>query len=213
MFNDWLPWISQLGNWAYALLFAFAFGESIAVIGFFVPGATFVVLFGFVVSQGVYDIYDAMFIGAIGAILGDVLSFILGRRGIDPAKRFPRLFAQSTVDRAEAFMHQYGVAGVFFGRFIGPLRPFVPFIAGALKMKWRSFMIMNIASGMLWSVSYLAVGFFFGQFWSSIHRGLRWVGIGLFIIIVTYVILRVMATKRGKTVVEKAVGDVEKELP
>lgn len=209
MFNHWLPWISQLGNWAYALLFAFAFGESIAVVGILVPGATFVVLFGFVISQGIYDIGDAILIGAIGAILGDVFSFVLGRRGIDPAKRFPRLFAQSTVDRAEKFMHEYGVAGVFLGRFIGPLRPFVPFIAGALKMKWRSFMAMNITSGILWSVSYLAIGFFFGQFWSSIHRGLRWVGIGLFIIIVMYIVLRAMATERGKTVVEDAVKEVK----
>lgn len=209
MFNHWLPWISQLGNWAYALLFAFAFGESIAVVGILVPGATFVVLFGFVISQGIYDIGDAVFIGAVGAILGDVFSFVLGRRGIDPAKRFPRLFAQSTVDRAEKFMHEYGVAGVFLGRFIGPMRPFVPFIAGALKMKWRSFMAMNITSGILWSVSYLAIGFFFGQFWSSIHRGLRWVGIGLFIIIVIYIVLRALATERGKTVVEDAVKEVK----
>lgn len=209
MFNHWLPWISDLGTWAYALLFAFAFGESIAVVGILVPGATFVVLFGFVISQGVYSIGDAFLIGAIGAILGDVFSFILGRRGIDPAKRFPRLFAQKTVDRAEKFMHEYGVAGVFLGRFIGPLRPFVPFIAGALKMKWRSFMMMNITSGILWSATYLAVGFFFGQFWSSIHRGLRWVGIGLFIIIVAYIVLRTMATKRRMTVAEEVVEDIK----
>ena len=118
MFNHWLPWISDLGIWAYALLFAFAFGESIAVVGILVPGATFVVLFGFVISQGVYSFVDAFVIGAIGAILGDVFSFVLGRRGIDPAKRFPRLFAQKTVDRAEKFMHEYGIAGVFLGRFI-----------------------------------------------------------------------------------------------
>ncbi len=210
MFNHWLPFISQLGNWAYALLFAFAFGESIAVVGILVPGATFVVLFGFVISQGVYDIGDAFIIGAVGAILGDVLSFVLGRRGIDPAKRFPRLFAQRTVDRAERFMNEYGIAGVFLGRFIGPLRPFVPFIAGALKMKWRSFMAMNITSGVLWSAAYLATGFFFGQFWSSIHRGLRWVGIGLFIIIVAYIALRTMAARRGRTVAEDAVNNEEK---
>ncbi len=209
MFNHWFPFISQLGNWAYALLFAFAFGESIAVVGILVPGATFVVLFGFVLSQGIYDTGDALVVGAVGAILGDVLSFVLGRRGIDPAKRFPRLFAQNTVDRAEKFMNEYGIAGVFLGRFIGPLRPFVPFIAGVLKMKWRSFMTMNITSGILWSASYLAIGFFFGQFWSSIHRGLRWVGIGLFIIIVAYIVLRATATGRGKTVVEEAVEDVK----
>ena len=196
MFNDWLPWISQLGVWAYALLFGFAFGESIVVVGLIVPGATLVVLFGFVLSQGIYSFGDAFLVAAVGAILGDVFSFVLGRRGVDPARRFPRLFAQSTVDRAEKFMNEYGVAGVFLGRFIGPLRPLVPFVAGAFKMRWRSFMVMNILSGILWSASYLAIGFFFGQFWGSIHRGLRWVGIGLFLIIVIYILLRMMRVKR-----------------
>ena len=198
MFNHWLPWISELGMWAYALLFTFAFGESIVVVGLLVPGATFVVLFGFVISQGVYDFADAFVVAAIGAILGDVFSFILGRRGVDPAERFPRLFAQSTVDRAEKFMNDYGIAGVFLGRFIGPLRPLVPYVAGAFKMRWRSFMAMNVTSGILWAGSYLAIGFFFGQFWGSIHRGLRWVGIGLFVIVVGYSILRASRANRER---------------
>jgi membrane protein DedA with SNARE-associated domain len=195
MFDHWLPVIAQLGLWAYALLFAFSFGESIAVVGILVPGATFVVIFGFLAAQGLYDFSDAVVFASIGAILGDVLSFILGRRGIDPAKRFPRLFSQATVDRAEAFMHKYGVAGVFLGRFIGPLRPFIPFVAGALKMSWRRFMVMNVTSGILWAISYLAVGFFFGQFWGSIHRGLRWVGVGMLVIVVFYIVWQLMRVR------------------
>jgi membrane protein DedA with SNARE-associated domain len=202
MFEHWLPVITQLGLWAYVLLFSFAFGESIAVVGILVPGATFVVIFGFLVSQGFYNFTEAAAIASIGAILGDIFSFVLGRRGIDPAKRFPKLFSQETVDRAEAFMHKYGVAGVFLGRFIGPLRPFVPFVAGALKMSWQRFMVMNISSGTLWAVSYLAIGFFFGQFWGSIHRGLRWVGIGMIMIIVFYVVWQ-LTRERGKPASEE----------
>lgn len=202
MFDHWLPLIAQLGLWAYALLFAFSFGESIAVVGILVPGATFVVIFGFLVAQGLYDFGDAVVIASIGAILGDVLSFVLGRRGIDPAKRFPKLFSQATVDRAEAFMHKNGVAGVFLGRFIGPLRPFIPFVAGALKMPWRRFMVMNVLSGVLWAASYLAIGFFFGQFWGSIHRGLRWVGVGMLVIIVFYIVWQ-LTKERPKAAAEE----------
>jgi len=161
MFDRWSLFLSGLGGWAYVLLFSFTLSESIALVGLFVPGATLVVIFGFLASQGMFDIGLAATVGALGAILGDMFSFVLGRRGIDPAKRFPSLFAQATIDRAEAFMDTYGVTGVFLGRFIGPLRPFVPFVAGALKMRWRSFMLMNVTSGVLWSVSYLAFGFFF----------------------------------------------------
>lgn len=201
MFEHWLPVIARLGLWAYALLFGFSFAESIAVVGILVPGATFVVIFGFLVAQGFYDFGDAVAIASIGAILGDVFSFVLGRRGIDPAKRFPKLFSQITVDRAETFMHKNGVAGVFLGRFIGPLRPFIPFVAGALKMPWQRFMVMNVLSGILWAMSYLAIGFFFGQFWNSIHRGLRWVGIGMLVIIIFYVVWQV-TRERPKDVSE-----------
>ena len=203
MFDHWLPLIAHLGLWAYALLFAFSFAESIAVVGILVPGATFVVIFGFLAAQGLYDFGDAVAIASVGAILGDLFSFVLGRRGIDPAKRFPKLFSQTTVDRAETFMHKNGVAGVFLGRFIGPLRPFIPFVAGVLKMPWQRFMIMNVLSGILWAASYLAIGFFFGQFWGSIHRGLRWVGIGMLVIIIFYIVWQ-LTKERPKATAEEA---------
>ncbi len=210
MLDRWVFSLSELGGWAYLLLFFFAFGESIAVIGLLIPGATFIVIFGFLASQGMFDIRTAATIGAVGAILGDMLSFVLGRRGIDPARRFPTFFAQSTIDRAEKFMNDYGVTGVFLGRFIGPLRPFVPFIAGALKMRWRSFMVMNVTSGILWSVAYLALGFFFGQFWTSIYRGIHWVGVGLVVIVVAYVALQYLAERRRR---QKALRDAEPPTP
>jgi membrane protein DedA with SNARE-associated domain len=150
-----------------------------------------------------FNFGDAVFFSALGAILGDIFGFVLGRRGVDPARRFPKLFSQSTVDRAEKFMNDYGIAGVLLGRFIGPLRPFVPFMAGALKMSWKSFMAMNIFSGVLWAGSYLAIGYFFGQFWSSINRGLQWVGVGMVIIIGGYLFLRWMGQRRRVRKVRK----------
>lgn len=198
MFEHWVPFILRLGLWAYGLLFSFAFAESIAVIGIIVPGATFVVIFGFLIAQHMYDFWDAVFFGSLGAILGDCLSFVLGRRGIDPAKRFPALFSQATVDRAERFMLENGVAGVFFGRFVGPLRPFIPFVAGALKMDVRRFMFMNVTSGVLWAMGYLSVGYFFGQWWTSIHRGIRWVGIGIGVIVIGYLVMRYFGMRRRR---------------
>lgn len=211
MFEHWLPWVLHLGGWAYALLFAFSFGESLAVVGILVPGATFAVLFGFLISLHAFHFVDAVVVASVGAILGDSLSYWLGRKGIDPAKRFPKLFSPSAVCRAEKFMETYGTMGVFLGRFIGPLRPFVPFIAGVLRMRFRHFMAMNVTSGFLWALSYIALGLFFGQWWGSIHRGLRWVGIGIFVILVVYIVFRV---RREKLMKIDAVCRVEtKEQP
>ena len=209
MFDRWVPLISHLGLWAYGLLFSFAFAESIAVIGIVVPGATFVVIFGFLIAQHMYDFWDAVFFGSLGAILGDCLSFVLGRMGIDPAKRFPTLFSQATVDRAERFMVENGVAGVFLGRFVGPLRPFVPFVAGVLKMNTRRFMIMNVTSGVLWAMGYLSIGYFFGQWWTSIHRGIRWVGIGIAVIVIGYLVMKYFGDRRRRQKVEAEVQSTE----
>jgi membrane protein DedA with SNARE-associated domain len=49
-------------------------------------------------------------------------------------------------------------AGVFLGRFFGPLRCIVPLVAGVCGMSWLAFQAANIASGVIWATLVLAPG-------------------------------------------------------
>ncbi len=45
----------------------------------------------------------------------------------------------------------WGIPGVFIGRFFGPLRAAVPLIAGILEMDYWKFQLANVLSAMLWA--------------------------------------------------------------
>jgi undecaprenyl-diphosphatase len=49
------------------------------------------------------------------------------------------------------------------GRFFGPIRAIIPFIAGMLDMSPKQFLAVNIASALLWAPAYLIPGMLFGN--------------------------------------------------
>ncbi len=160
--NVLLPTIESLGGFGYWLVFLIAFAESLAFVGNLVPGSILMYLVGFISSRGYLNIVTLIWVAAAGAICGDGLSYFLGTKG----KRFfhneNRFLKLSHLEMGEEFFRKHGPKSVFLGRFIGPLRPIVPFIAGLSKMNTKVFLLWNISSGFLWAVMHLLVGYFFG---------------------------------------------------
>ncbi|PIT95911.1 PA-phosphatase, partial [Candidatus Falkowbacteria bacterium CG10_big_fil_rev_8_21_14_0_10_37_14] len=76
-----LPSLSHLGVWGYWLVLLFSLLESLVFAGVIVPGSTLVIMAGFLSSQGYLDIGDLIWFAAIGAILGDSISYYLGTKG------------------------------------------------------------------------------------------------------------------------------------
>jgi membrane protein DedA with SNARE-associated domain len=60
--------------------------------------------------------------------------------------------------RAEAFVKKWGVAGIFIGRFTGPLRASVPLIAGIFRMPMWRFQLANFSSAFVWAAVLLTLG-------------------------------------------------------
>jgi membrane protein DedA with SNARE-associated domain len=55
-------------------------------------------------------------------------------------------------------MKTWGVAGIFLGRFSGPLRASVPLIAGIFDMPFWRFQIANVLSAFIWAAVLLTLG-------------------------------------------------------
>ena len=70
-----------------------------------------------------------------------------------PLSRHPGL-----IPRGEAFVKKWGVAGIFIGRFFGPLRASVPLVAGIFAMPFWRFQIANFASAFVWAAVLLTLG-------------------------------------------------------
>jgi membrane protein DedA with SNARE-associated domain len=159
--QDILAVVRANGALAVPLTFVIAFCESLAFVSFLVPATVLLIGLGAIVGAGAVEFLPVWIAAATGAILGDALSYWLGRRfkgrvaRLWPLSRDPGL-----LPRAEAFFRRWGVAGVFFGRFVGPMRATVPLAAGVTAMPVLPFKLATIASAFVWSAAMLAPGAF-----------------------------------------------------
>ncbi|WHO38312.1 DedA family protein [Sphingobium sp. AP49] len=149
--------------WSGPIIGLLAFFESLVVIGLFVPAIATMVAVGGLIGAGFVDPAPVFACAAIGAILGDWLSYALGR-SVGPAIYRHRWLRghQLAFARARLFFRRYGFIAVLIGRFLGPIRSTVPVVAGAVKMPHIPFQIANILSALLWVPALLLPGYFAG---------------------------------------------------
>ena len=165
-FHSLLPDIQNLGIWGYWVFFLVSALESSTIAGIIIPGATIVVLAGVLAAQGIFDIGDLFLFVAFGAIVGDNISYYLGRHANQFFKKENKIFKLSHVQKGERFFNKHGNKSVFLGRFVGPIRSIVPFIAGISKMNRWTFLFWNVTSAFVWAAATLALGYFFGGSWN-----------------------------------------------
>lgn len=161
--NLLLPTIEHLGVFGYWFIFLISFLESLAFVGSIVPGAVIIVFMGLLSSQGYLDIGNLIWFAAIGAIMGDGLSYYLGTKGTHFFKEGNKILKVSHLNKGKRFFKKYGDKSIFLGRFIGLLRPIIPFVAGLTGMNLRIFLFWNVVSAFLWVASHLLLGYFFGE--------------------------------------------------
>ena len=169
----------------YAVVLLFAFVESLVVVGLFFPGTTLMVFIGYLCSRGKLNYSLAVAMLSLGGIGGDILSFYLGRTGKKMLNSVEKFLNTERLKQAELFFKKYGVAGVVAHRFIGPLRPLLPFAAGLLKMKRRLFIPIDIASNIVSTIFYVALGVFVGRRWKAfLGLVMRYEKISLLVIVI-----------------------------
>ena len=76
-----------------------------------------------------------------------------------------RLFARHPhwLTRGESFFREYGTYSIVLGRFIGPIRPIIPMIAGMFDMPFWRFLLVNILSAAAWAPVYVLPGYVAGN--------------------------------------------------
>jgi undecaprenyl-diphosphatase len=202
-FSHLLSTIKDFSILGYLIISVLAFFESFAFVGLIIPGSVAVIIGGFLVAQGVMDIVDLFIFTSIGAILGDSLSFYLGQKGVISFKESNRIFKPSLLLKGELFFKKHGGKSVFWGRFVGWVRPIVPFVAGVFNLDKKTFYFWNILSGLLWAITHIALGFFFGQAWETIvlwtTRGSIFI-VALTIFIFILYVLKLFILKKGKQI-------------
>ncbi len=154
-----LEFIRAHQAWAAPLVFLLAFAESLAVVSLLVPAtAILFALSGLLGASGI-PFWPCWAAAALGAFLGDWLSYRIGFHFRDRlADLWPLTRTPDLLPRGQRFFARWGVAGVFVGRFFGPLRAAVPLAAGSCAMPQLPFQLANLASALVWATGILSPG-------------------------------------------------------
>jgi len=150
----------ERGLW---ITFFVAFLESLPLLGTIFPGAIFMTVIGMLAGRGLIGFMDMIIISTIGAFVGDILGFWLGRAFHEKLPSWP-IFRkrQHWLEKGEQFFQRHGGKGVLIGRFVGPIRSSVPMIAGLLQMGWQRFIPVALVAAIAWSIVYLLPGVLVG---------------------------------------------------
>lgn len=158
--------------WAGLIYGLMAFGESLVIVGVLVPATGVMMATGALVGAGTVPLADVWIGGAIGAALGDTVSYWIGRRlgpGIEaiwPFSRHPETLAATR----NVFAH-WGWMAIVIGRFIGPLRASVPTVAGLSAMPHGRFQLANVGSAIVWIPVLIFPGSMGAMAWDLFARG------------------------------------------
>jgi membrane protein DedA with SNARE-associated domain len=168
-----LGWIGDAAHWlltfakahpesAFAIAFMVSFGESFAGLSFLIPGTTILIALGALLramDAQVLDFWPVWLAAAVGAILGDWISYWIGHRFKEHVlSTWPVSRYRDQMDTALGFFGRWGTWAIFLGRFLGPFRATVPLVAGISQMRFWPFQIANVSSALIWSASLLFLG-------------------------------------------------------
>lgn len=162
--------VAQYGVWVYAGLFAVIFAETGLVVTPFLPGDSLLFAAGALAATGAMDITLVLSLIAVAAILGNTVNYAIGRAigprvftASDDGGLMQKLLNRKHLDKAHAFFEQHGGLAVVSSRFAPIIRTFVPFVAGVASMNVTTFVIYNIAGGLLWTAVCVGAGYAFGN--------------------------------------------------
>jgi membrane-associated protein len=147
----------------YPLLFGLVMAESSGVP---IPGETALIAAAVLASQGELNIELVISLAATAAIVGDNIGYLIGRRGgrwlLERPGHFHRQRLQ-ILETGEPFFERHGPKAVFLGRFILGLRVWASWLAGATRMRWRSFFLWNALGGICWATAIGLLAYFLGH--------------------------------------------------
>lgn len=127
---------------------------------------------GFLVAQGQFNLWLVGFSGAVGCVIGSVLSYWLGMKGGRPLiEKYGKyiLISHHDLDLADSWFQKRGEMTVFIGRLLPIIRTFISFPAGIAKMHFWRFVIYSFLGSFPWCLLLAFIGQKMGENWENLR--------------------------------------------
>lgn len=175
-------WLTDLfARYGYFVVF---FGILFENAGVPVPGETMLLAGAALARFGHLALWKVIVVAIAGAVLGDNIGFVIGRRGgralLERGRRFG--LSHARLAQFDAFFARHGAKTVFIARFVTGLRVVCAVLAGASTLPWDRFLLFNASGALAWAGTFGVVGYLLGYSWEAIER---WIGhLGLILLVV-----------------------------
>jgi len=158
--------VQQYQTWTYLILFFIIFAETGFVITPFLPGDSLLFAMAALIAKGGTGL-DIMLMGVllcIAAIAGNTTNYYLGSYfGSKVFKPENTILKLEYYTKTQDFFAKHGAKSVIFSRFFPIFRTIAPFVAGVGSMPIGRYTRYNVIGGLSWILSFLCLGYLFGN--------------------------------------------------
>lgn len=190
--------IDNYGFFTYVILCIIIIFETGLVVTMFLPGDSLLFVAGASAAAGLLSLNWLIAFFFLAAVAGYTLNYWIGHHvGVKVLRdRFPDLVKKEYLDRTNRYFARFGGKTIFIARFVPVIRTFAPFLAGVGAMQYRKFLVFNILSAIIWSVTITSIGYLFGLH-PFIREHIIWFIYGMAILILTTILIIAAALIRG----------------
>lgn len=187
-----LRWvIDWLWNWNYLIVFSSALIEAFPVIWVVIPGQNILlIVWGFFAEISMQNLIFAVVISSIWAIIGNYIWYILWKYYWDVFfEKYWYWFSlwETEVRYLKKSIHKWWAWSVILWKFHSLARAFVPFVAGSMGMKSRSFMIYNIIGSIFRSCTIVLLWVLFAKTYETVIDYIWYIFIGITLLFIAYI--------------------------
>jgi len=186
-----LQWVAHYG---YAAIFSLLV---LGIVGLPVPDEWLLTFVGYLVYKKNLHFFPAFGSACLGSMCGITISYILGRSlGIFLLHRYGWIFhiTPEGMDRVHSWFDRFGTWTLLVGYFVPGVRHVTAVVAGTSGLRPMLFSIFAYTGAVIWSMTFIGVGYFFGDQWSQVleqvNRHIKKVTWTIVICIVLYLIWR-----------------------
>ena len=160
---------SLIASFGLIGLLAIIFAECGLLVGFFLPGDTLLFAAGVLVANNSKLLPSSIalvcVLASIAAVAGNLVGYQIGLKAGPAIFKRPQsfLFRPEHLERTSAFFTRFGGAAILLGRFVPVVRTFITVLAGASKMRWRTYVTYSVIGGTVWATVMTLLGFSLGQ--------------------------------------------------
>ncbi len=172
-------WIAHYG---YLALFTLLM---LGIVGLPVPDETLLMFAGYLAFKQELSVVPLIVTAFLGSACGISLSYGLGRTvGIYLVRTLGHLIGidAEKLDQVHAWYARRGKYALLFSYFVPGVRHVTAVVAGSAKLPPTVFAVYAYSGGLLWSVSFLAVGYFLGEEWTRLSAGIHRVLVGVAVV-------------------------------